>query len=185
MSEIRDVGALDDPTTEPGIKLKAMYKALYFPLRAYQDAIYRVILQIKGQKSGQKSSMIDAIHKPTEKFKTTNHVGKVLNDACPEYAGWFVDFRNKRNNIKEGINLSLHTPADDIGIGFNTFDFIYLKNNNVVSKEDEYDEKVLAIRFSFTNEKVLRLSDVTKSLTMSSRVVDIALEQARQRTGAA
>ena len=54
----------------------------------------------------------------------------------------------------------------------------------MVSKEDDYDEKVLAIRFSFTNEKVLRLSDVTKSLTMSSRVVGIALEQARQRAGA-
>ena len=54
----------------------------------------------------------------------------------------------------------MHGPIDDIGIGFNTFKSYYLKNNQVVSENDDYDEKVYGIGYSFTNNRVLRLGDV-------------------------
>ena len=86
-------------------KLGAAFKAFLFPVRAYQDAIYKIGLCVLGQPIGGRSSMKNAVDVQSRSFVTTNPLGKLLAKAVPEYATWFSSLRGHRDFIKYGAGV--------------------------------------------------------------------------------
>jgi len=77
----------------------AAFKATCYFLRALQDALYGVLLETAGGRAGGYSSMADAA-------KDSNPVHALLVQALPDYLEWFLDFRNIRNRMKEGVSTA-------------------------------------------------------------------------------
>lgn len=96
---------VDDNLLLPTPIITTLYKAYFFFIRSYQDAIYKFLLCLQEQKAGSYSSMKDAIDEKKNTFKTSNIVGKYLHKYLQshEYVSWFLDFREKRNRIKYGV----------------------------------------------------------------------------------
>lgn len=90
-------------------KLGAAFKTFLFPIRAYQDAIYKIGLCILNQSVGGDSSMTGAIDIRARTFLTRNFIGKLLAEAVPNYATWFASHRGQRDFIKYGAGISYNT----------------------------------------------------------------------------
>lgn len=97
---------------ESAWELKAAYKAYFFFIRAFQDASYGVLLNLSGATPGTYSSMRKGIE---------NEASPIYEKiaAIPGYADWFKAIKQKRDQIKLGVNFSLCGPQWDVGIGFN------------------------------------------------------------------
>jgi len=104
------------PRKIPMCQLKAanVLKHIFFSIRAYHDALYKVLLRIFDQKINAGSSMKRTIEEETEDFKTGNPVGRFLKDSFPEYAKWFLEFREWRNEIKNGQGVNFSVSQDFI-----------------------------------------------------------------------
>lgn len=83
-------------------KLGAVFKAFLFPIRGYQDAIYKVGLCVAGQPVGGKSSMTRAVDVRNSRFIADNPVAEMLKTTNPEYPAWFASLRGHRDFIKYG-----------------------------------------------------------------------------------
>lgn len=97
---------------ESAWELKATYKAYFYFIRAFQDACCGVLLNLSGATPGAYSSMRKGIEK-----KGNPVYEKVA--AIPGYLNWFEAFKQKRDQIKLGVNFSLCGPQWDVGVGFN------------------------------------------------------------------
>jgi hypothetical protein len=143
--------------------LQVVYKALFYFIRAYQDPLYKFILELEGQRAGIKSSMND-IQRDKE-FKPNNLVADILRDSYAEYLSWFLKWRDMRNKIKYGNGFSTVGPQSNPGIAFN-----------------DIDDTQRGIESGIT---VVRISDVTEALAACSRLTAIALGRAMKHRGEA
>jgi hypothetical protein len=132
-------------TNAPFSKVKVAYKALLFFVRAHQDALYRAFLQACGEKAGQKSSMSSGLAdgKP---------LAELFSDCIPLYRDWFWRWRERRNQVKNGVNVGF-TSIDRFGLLF-----------NFVS-----DDGGLVVNLS---RPPLSLPDVIEAVSMSAAAAD-------------
>jgi hypothetical protein len=129
-------------------KLGAAFKAFLFPIRAYQDAVYKVGLRILGQHIGGESGMKSAVNIRARTFVTTNPIGDLLARSVPEYALWFASLRGQRDFIKYGAGVS------------------YSSAKNFVT-----GETTVAVRLHTSSENEqpsISLDDVSRALQMST-----------------
>ena len=99
-------------------ELKAVYKAYFFFVRAYQDACYWVLLELTpGCQPGKGSKMA---HCCDPDNLASNGACKEVA-AVPGYVAWFRDFRDKRNLIKEGVSFSLRGSPPDLRVAVDRF----------------------------------------------------------------
>jgi hypothetical protein len=98
-------------------ELRVILKAWFFFTRALCDNIYRLLLaQAEGRPAPKGGSMNSALDKPQ------NPVAEFLAAQEPGFLYWFRSFRDKRNEIKEGVNFGLtELPGLGLGVTFNTF----------------------------------------------------------------
>lgn len=73
------------------------YKAIYFFIRALQDAVYSVLLELCGNESKKYLHMSRCLNEKRDS------VNQILKKGFPNYFKWFDEFRTKRNKIKNGI----------------------------------------------------------------------------------
>lgn len=93
------------------------FKTMYFYIRAFQDAMYNILLELSGQASGNKGTMSNIVNSNGE-LKIKNPVARVINDSIPEYIEWFVVMKKQRDLVKTGINFAIIGPGHDPGISF-------------------------------------------------------------------
>ena len=148
-------------TDDSFAKLRANYKGLFYIIRAYQDALYNVLLEITGERAGAFTSMYDAFCSDKRDFEAKNPVAEILKAFYPEYLEWFLDWREKRNLITSGVGCAFEGPSDDLGIAFRAFD-------TSAGSSADYAGAV-------------RISDVIGALKASAGLASLALEQAIRR----
>ena len=130
----------------PDARLILAYKGLFFFIRAYQDTLYRVLLELETSKdAGRYRRMIHAISED-QSYKTDNPVGALLASSFPEYLGWFLDWRERRDSVKLGAGFYISGPEPDIGVGF-----------NIVTRKG-------GIIIDCSGTHTFRVSDITKAL---------------------
>ena len=78
----------------------AAVKAMYYFVRALQDAVYAALLEATGHRAGTYSSMQDCAK------KATNPIRPLIERALPGYFAWFTDFRDIRNDMKLGVSTA-------------------------------------------------------------------------------
>ena len=129
-------------------KFGAAFKAFLFPIRGYQDAIYKVGLCVVGQPVGGKSSMTRAVDVEHSKFEAANPVAKLLETTNPGYPEWFASLRGHRDFIKYGAGIS------------------YSSGKNFVTGETTVSVK---LHTSSENQPSVSLDDISRALRMSTR----------------
>jgi hypothetical protein len=92
-------------------KLEVCYKSFFFFIRAFHDAGYAALLNIKGQDPGRYSSMSKCIEKKPDKIYE-------LVESIDGYVDWFKKFKVSRDKIKEGAKFNIVGPQWDVGICF-------------------------------------------------------------------
>lgn len=135
-------------------KFGATFKAFFYFVRAYQDGLYRLGKVIHGMelKRNVDDSMKSAIDVKTKDFVAGNLVGDTLRATCPEYAPWFVDMRELRNKIKDGIGVS-YSSGKNFSTGETTVGVQFR-----LPKTDEWP--------------TVSLETATTALTISSKATD-------------
>lgn len=103
---------LEQKISMPMAKFGSAFKAFMFLVRAYQDAIYKIVLCINDQTVGGKSSMTKAVDVKTRTFIVSNSAGNLLAGVVPEYATWFSDMRKQRDFIKYGAGIGYYTAKN-------------------------------------------------------------------------
>lgn len=141
---------------------KLAIKLVYFLIRSFQDATYRATFQVlegKKPKKAKSASMMRVLG-------AGDPVREMLGEFMTEYEAWFLGWRAIRDRIKTGQGtgtLGAHpgSPPDDIGI-----------NLNLVT-----EDAGIEINLS----KGTRVSDVTKAIEMSTKLVQRLTEAARSQ----
>jgi hypothetical protein len=136
-------------------KLGAAFKAFLFPVRAYQDAIYKIGLCIVDQPVGGESTMTKAVNVATPAFRSGNPVAQLLLTAVPEYPAWFASLRGQRNFIKFGAGIS------------------YSSGKNFVTGETTVAVK---LHTSSANQPSISLDDVSQALRISTKATMTIIE---------
>jgi len=148
----------------PNARLIIAYKGLFFFIRAYQDALYRVLLEIEtSEDAGRYRRMISAISENDQSYKADNPVGALLASSFPEYLEWFLDWRKRRDSVKLGAGFHISGPEPDIGVGF-----------NIVTRKG-------GIIIDCSGTHTFRISDITKTLDNSAKLARLALERACEK----
>lgn len=129
-------------------KFGAALKAFLFPIRGYQDAIYKIGLCVAGQHVGGKSSMTRAVDVKHSKFVAANPVAKLLETTNPEYPAWFASLRGHRDFIKYGAGIS------------------YSSGKSFVAGETTVSIK---LHTSSEDQPSISLDDISRALQMSTR----------------
>ena len=78
----------------------AAVKAMYYFVRALQDAAYAALLEATGRHAGAYSSMQDCAK------KAANPIRPLIERALPDYFAWFAEFRDIRNDMKLGASTA-------------------------------------------------------------------------------
>jgi hypothetical protein len=94
-------------------RLQAAYKAVFIFIRAHQDVLYLMLVRLQGRVPGQGTSMQQAFQ------KAGNPVRRLLDARLPEYAAWFPQWRDMRNDVKEGASFSIVGPQDNLVVNCN------------------------------------------------------------------
>ena len=136
-------------------KFGAAFKAFLFPIRGYQDAIYKIGLCVVGQPVGGKSSMTRAVNEETRSFMSENPVGKLLATAVPEYPSWFLSLRDQRTFIKYGAGVS------------------YSSGKNFVTGETTV---AVNLHTSDEDKPSISLDDVSEALRTSTKITMAIIE---------
>jgi len=84
----------------------ASLKAMYYFIRALQDAVYAALLEGLGNPAGAHASMQTCLKKPS------NPVRILIHEALPSYFDWFADFRSIRNRMKVGLSTAFSVRGD-------------------------------------------------------------------------
>jgi hypothetical protein len=97
-------------TRLPSARAKIAYKVVFFTVSALQDVLFGAFLEARGEKAGAQPRMYRGL---------TN--GKplrlLLEDRGSNYRDWFLDWRAKRNEVKEGVAFAV-TGYPEFGITF-------------------------------------------------------------------
>lgn len=139
-------------------RLFSLTKALFLFVRAYQDALYGVVFELRtGQPAGDRrmQKAADRAHNP---------VGEIIREQMPDYLGWFALYRAQRNAIKEGVGFSTVGPTDDLGIAFTGF------------------TAPGGVRVSLHEQNIVRVSDLVAALGASAALTNLASSQAEGRS---
>lgn len=155
------VAAIGDPLHSPHReafrRLQVAIKTLYMFVRAYHDVLFKVLMELDGQRARNPPSMASAFK--DERPKTNHPVGKMLTSAYPEYAAWFFAWRKQRNTIKEGVGLGAAGPEHDLGITF-----------------VHVDPGTGGIVVDLSGRETVRMSDLAAALDASARLTTLALD---------
>lgn len=143
-------------------QLLAAFKATFFFIRGFQDAMLRAMLEVEGLTSGYMASMGKAFD--DKGIGKPNHpIGGLLATQLPDYGPWFVAMREKRNRIKEGASESLSGPQWDPGLNFNT-----------ITADG-------GVQIDASGQRAVRYSELEASVVMSTRLVLVAEARAKER----
>ncbi len=126
-----------------------VYKAFFYFVRVYQDAIYVVLNNLLGECTAR-GSMSKALGE-------RNPVRALLEHDTPGYLEWFAVWRDQRNRWKDGADYHIAGPAPNLGIGFS-----------------RYDEATKGVVADLAGE-IVRLPDATAAVRESCRAVETAL----------
>lgn len=138
-------------------RLRVAYKSMYFFVRAFQDAMYRLIWETAtGQRSGRDSPMTKASGNPN------NEVRKLIDASLPDYFDWFFKWRDERNEIKRGVGFAFAGPSEDLGVTF----------NRVITSGD--------LIVDCSGAATVRIGDVTMALTKSAELITFAVSDAER-----
>ena len=124
---------------------------MLFFIRAYQDGIYAILLELTGHKASDFSSMQDCLS------KERNPVRQRIIDRLPAYPIWFAKMREQRNRIKSGI-----TTGATFSMGEDSFKLLI--NLDVVWEKDGH-------AFIDIKEQV-SIEDIIEAIRMSTEVSD-------------
>ena len=97
-------------------ELGTVYKAIFYFIRAYQDALYGTIRELDGEPAGKYTTIQECLSKKGKQYRDK------IDKAIPRYFDWFISWREKRNKIKSGISCSLGKQSDQLGIMLNDVD---------------------------------------------------------------
>jgi hypothetical protein len=97
-------------TRVPDARAKIAYKVVFFTVSALQDALYGAFLEARGDKAGAQPRMYKGVDdgKPLR---------SLLEERRSGYPSWFLDWRTKRNEVKEGVSFAI-TGHPEFGITF-------------------------------------------------------------------
>ena len=140
-------GGVGDPQAE---RLAVAFKSVFFYIRACQDDLYGLLLlALTGSRHGQ-PSMNRAVKNPL------NPVAVLLSSELPGYLDWFANWRDQRNNIKNGCNFGIVGPNVDLGIVF----------SQVTAPN--------ASHISFQGGRVIKLAHIAQALDYSGHLTRLA-----------
>ena len=91
-------------------ELGTVYKAMFYFVRAYQDALYGTLKELIGESAGKYTTIMESLSKKGKQYRDR------IEKAIPGYFDWFIPWREKRNKIKSGISCSLGKQSDQLGI---------------------------------------------------------------------
>ncbi|ATG46574.1 hypothetical protein CEW89_02730 [Celeribacter ethanolicus] len=123
-------------------RLKASTRAFLFSCRAFQDALYALMLVSQGQAPGKYSSMADGV-------KERGVARNLLGNESPYY-DWFSRFKNLRDLAKEGATCGVGLGQIDVGVSF----------------DDARDNKVVKV-----GGNDFHLSDLAEAMQMSAMAI--------------
>jgi hypothetical protein len=97
-------------TRVPNARAKIAYKVVFFTVSALQDALYGAFLEARGDNAGAQPRMYKGLddRKPLR---------ALLDERRSGYPSWFLDWRAKRNEVKEGVTFAI-TGYPEFGITF-------------------------------------------------------------------
>lgn len=120
-------------------QIKALYKAYFYFIRAFQDSAYAVLLSLSDRNAGVHSSINDCIKKKSAPVYP-------IIEGIDGYIEWFVAFKKMRDQIKQGINFGICGPQNDPGITFTYRDA--QKNESRSGRNFRIIDLITAINFS-------------------------------------
>jgi hypothetical protein len=129
-------------------RVETAFKSVHMWLRAYQDAVCGVLLATRGDAVGRHTSMSDRI-------KPGKPIGSYLAEHLPEYAEWFNEWRDRRNEMKLGA--SFQTVIDGDPPRLRGLSFQYPPSRSVAN----------------VTEGFIGLDDVIAGLEMSQRLTEV------------
>jgi hypothetical protein len=97
----------------PGARLAIAYKFAIVLVRAYQDALARVLRTVTDGVSVQA--------RMTKELKPSKPIGALIAASLPEYEPWYTDWVKLRNQVKYGASVGISQIGLDIGISFTGF----------------------------------------------------------------
>lgn len=146
-------GMLDFPESR---RVETAFKSVHIWLRAYQDAVCGVLLSMRGDAVGRHTSM-------SERIRPGKPIGQYLRQHLPEYAGWFSEWRDRRNEMKVGASFRLVIDGDPPRI--RGLSFQYPPSRSV----------------STVVEGFISLNDVIAGLDMSRRLTEVVRAAVEER----
>jgi hypothetical protein len=129
-------------------RVETAVKSVHMWLRAYQDAVCGVLLATRGDAVGHHTSMSD-------RLKPGKPIGAYLAEHLPEYAAWFNDWRDRRNEMKLGTVF--RTVIDGEPPRLRGLSFQYPRSRSVAT----------------VSEGFISLDDVITGLQMSQRLTEV------------
>ena len=96
----KQMAAVAEWDSHLSFQFAAAVKAMYYFVRALQDAVYAALLEATGQHAGAYSSMQDCAK------KAANPIRPLIQRALPDYFAWFAEFRDIRNDMKLGASTA-------------------------------------------------------------------------------
>jgi hypothetical protein len=86
-------------------RVETAFKSVHMWLRAYQDAVCGVLLATRGDRVGRHTSMSD-------RLKPGKPIGQYIAEHLPDYADWFSEWRDRRNEMKLGASFRLEVDGN-------------------------------------------------------------------------
>lgn len=137
-------------------RVETAFKSVHMWLRAYQDAVCGVLLATRGDAVGRHTSMSDRI-------KPGKPIGQYLAQHLPDYAEWFVEWRDRRNEMKIGALFDL--KIEGIPPRLQGLTFKYPPGRSATTVTDGF----------------ISLDDVIAGLDMSRRLTEVVRAEVEAR----
>jgi hypothetical protein len=139
------------PTSHLGLA----YKTFFFLVRAYQDAMARVLLATTGQRGGGYTSMTRVLRDTPKQ----SEAAILIQDRLPDYRDWVRWWTSLRDQIKLGANFATTTMGGGMGVIFT----------------NATPEGGLGVDLA-TNQQA-HISDLASGLRMSAQLAELATEK--------
>lgn len=145
---------------KPRREFAACLKAMFFFVRAFQDVLVGILFELKGKNAGRSTSMSKLL-----KPKNRNTLRHDLESTLPDYVSWFYRFKEIRDKMKYGINVShgFETGSNGLHVFVHTGNVYESESGSVI---DDIDQK-------------LSLQDVLDSLKMSKILIQYIIRNNR------
>lgn len=128
-------------------------------MRAYQDALCRVLLVLAGHRAGGYSSMSMAMKKPASPIRL------LLDQELPSYRPWFKQWTALRDKLKLGTGFSFQLIDGGLGVVF----------VGIAAPE--------GTNSGLTTHRTIYLSDVAAALGQTAAAVTVTVERATVNLG--